>query len=129
MRPVDRQSRLTVAEQPVPDAVRARFVGGRGFGLWYLWHAVSPTTVWDSPENAIVVAPGPLGGNTQYAGSGKASVVSLSPLTGIPIDCSVGGSFGPLLKFCGFDALVLQGKAARDVIVVIDAPKHFLNTF
>lgn len=114
---------LTATEKHVPEHVRARFVGGRGFGLWYLWHATTPTTKWNDPENEIVVAPGPLAGNTQYAGSGKSAVVTLSPLTEIPVDCNVGGSFGPLLKFCGFDALEIQGKADREVIVVIDAPR------
>ena len=49
--------------------------------------------------------------------------MTLSPLTDIPIDCNVGGYFGPLLKFSGFDALEIQGKAETDVIVVIDGQK------
>jgi aldehyde:ferredoxin oxidoreductase len=32
----------------------------------------------------------------------------------------VGGYFGPLLKFAGWDALEIQGKAERDMIVFID---------
>jgi aldehyde:ferredoxin oxidoreductase len=119
--------RLTVTEKSISDDVKRRFVGGRGFGLWYLWHATTPATRWNDPENEIIIAPGPLAGNTQYAGSGKSSVVSLSPLTEMPIDCSVGGSFGPLLKFCGFDALEIQGKAARDVIVVIEGPEGIIR--
>jgi len=70
------------------------FIGGRGFGLYYLWHAITPGTKWNDPENDIVISPGPLAGNTQYAGSGKSLVVTLSPLTDIPIDCNVGGYFG-----------------------------------
>ena len=103
------------------------FIGGRGFGLWYLWHAITPTTKWNDPENDIIISPGPLAGNTAYAGSGKSLVVTLSPLTGIPIDSNVGGYFGPLLKFCGFDALEIQGKAERDVIVLIDGPKKTIT--
>ncbi len=103
------------------------FIGGRGFGLWYLWHAITPTTKWNDPENDIVISPGPLAGNTAYAGSGKSLVVTLSPLTGIPIDSNVGGYFGPLLKFCGYDALEIQGKAERDVVVLIDGPKKTIT--
>ena len=36
------------------------------------------------------------------------------------IDSNVGGYFAPFLKFAGFDALEIQGKAAEDVIIFID---------
>ncbi|RCK80319.1 MAG: Tungsten-containing aldehyde:ferredoxin oxidoreductase [Candidatus Ozemobacter sibiricus] len=111
---------LEIKEKPVTEQMKDLFVGGRGFGLWYLWQAIKPTTKWNDPENEIIISPGPLGGNTQYPGSGKSLVVSLSPTTGIPIDSNVGGYFGPLMKFSGFDALEITGKARNDVIIVID---------
>lgn len=114
---------LEIVEKPVTQQMKDIFIGGRGFGLWYLWQAVKPTTKWNDPENEIIISPGPLGGNTQYPGSGKSLVVSLSPLTGIPIDSNVGGYFGPLLKFSGFDALEIRGKAKEDIIIVIDGQK------
>jgi aldehyde:ferredoxin oxidoreductase len=46
--------------------------------------------------------------------------VTISPATDIIIDSNVGGFFGPYLKFSGFDALEIQGKAKSDVIIVID---------
>ncbi len=104
----------------VTEEMKRIFVGGRGFGLYYLWHAVTPDTRWNDPDNAIVISSGPLGGTSSFPGSGKSLVVSLSPMTGIPIDSNVGGHFGPLLKFSGFDALILRGKAAEDVVVAID---------
>jgi aldehyde:ferredoxin oxidoreductase len=112
----------TVAAKPVTDEMKEKFIGGRGFGLWLLWHGVNDDTKWDDPDNEIVIASGPCGGITQYPGSGKSLVVSLSPLTDVVIDSNVGGHFGPLLKFAGWDALELQGKAEREVIVVIDGP-------
>ena len=36
------------------------------------------------------------------------------------MDSNVGGYFGPLLKFAGWDAIEIQGKAEKDVIVFID---------
>ena len=109
-----------VTEKPVSGDTRKRFTGGKGFGLKLLWEATKPTTKWDSPENEIVIAMGPVCGNTNYPGSGKSLVVSLSPMTGVPIDSNVGGYFGPYLKFSGWDALELQGKADRETIVFID---------
>jgi aldehyde:ferredoxin oxidoreductase len=110
----------TVSARPVTDVMREKFIGGRGFGLWLLWHGVNDHTKWNDPENEIVISSGPCGGTTQYAGSGKSLVVSISPLTNVVIDSNVGGHFGPLLKFAGWDALEIQGKADQDVIVVID---------
>jgi aldehyde:ferredoxin oxidoreductase len=46
--------------------------------------------------------------------------VTLSPLTENVIDSNVGGYFAPFLKFSGFDALEIQGKAEDDVIIYID---------
>jgi aldehyde:ferredoxin oxidoreductase len=110
----------TIAARPVTDGMKETFTGGRGFGLWLLWHGVKDDTKWNDPENEIVISSGPCGGITQYPGSGKSLVVSISPLTDVVIDSNVGGHFGPLLKFAGWDAFEVQGKAEKDVIVVID---------
>lgn len=109
-----------IEEKPVTELMKKKFIGGRGFGLYYLWHAVNPNTKWNDPENEIVISSGPVGGITQYPGSGKSLVVSLSPTTEIPIDSNVGGYFGPYFKFSGFDALELQGKSDKEVIIFID---------
>ena len=42
------------------------------------------------------------------------------------MDSNVGGHFGPLLKFSGWDAIEIQGKAAQDVGVFIDGNKDKL---
>lgn len=117
----------TIKTKPVTQLMKDKFVGGKGFGLYYLWDAVTPETKWDSPENEIIIAGGPICGITQYPGAGKALVCTISPLTGIPIDSNVGGYFGPLLKFAGWDALELQGKADKDIIVFIDGNKGIVR--
>ncbi len=108
------------AEKPVTQQMKDSFTGGRGFGLKLLWDAVTSDTKWDSPENELVIANGPICGITAYPGSGKATVVTIGPLTENVIDSNVGGYFAAFLKFSGFDALEIQGKADEDVIIVID---------
>ncbi|NLX09663.1 MAG: aldehyde:ferredoxin oxidoreductase [Chloroflexi bacterium] len=111
----------TISSKPVTGQMKDVFTGGRGFGVWLLWNAVTRETRWDDPENEIIIAGGPIGGITAYPGSGKSTVVTVSPLTGSVIDSNAGGYFGPYLKFSGWDALEIQGIAAsRDVILVID---------
>ncbi len=113
----------TIASKPVTQQMKGVFTGGKGFGLWLLWNAVTGDTKWNDPQNEIVISSGPIGGTTQYPGSGKSLVVSLSPLTHSVMDSNVGGYFGPFLKFAGWDALEIQGQAERDVIVFIDGNK------
>ena len=112
-----------IQEKLVTDEMKKKFTGGRGFGLKLLWDSIKPTTRWNSEENELLITTGPLCGTTQYAGSGKSLCLSISPSTNIICDCNVGGFFGPYLKFAGFDALEIQGKAKEDVVVVIDGEK------
>jgi len=122
-------STLEIKIKPVPPEMKKKFIGGKGYDLKLLWDAVSGDTRWDSPENEICIATGPIAGNTNYPGSGKSLVTTISPQTGIPIDSNVGGHFGPYLKFSGFDALEIQGKAERDVIVYIDGNQGLVQIF
>jgi aldehyde:ferredoxin oxidoreductase len=109
-----------IESKPVSQMMKDKFVGGKGFGLWYLWNGTTPSTKWNDPENEIIICGGPVCGITQYPGAGKSLVCSISPATDMPIDSNVGGYFGPLLKFSGWDALELQGKSEKDIIIVID---------
>jgi aldehyde:ferredoxin oxidoreductase len=106
----------------VTEDMKEKFIGGRGFDLWLLWNGVNDDTKWDDPENEITIASGPCGGITQYPGSGKSIASSISPLTEIVIDSNAGGHYGPYLKFAGWDAIEVQGKAERDVFVYVDGP-------
>jgi len=118
-----------IKEKPVTPEVKEKFIGGKGLGLRLLWDATKDNTKWNDPENEIIISPGPVCGITQYAGSGKSIVVSISPLTDVVIDSNVGGYFGPFLKFSGFDALEIQGKAEKDVIVYIDGRTGVVEIF
>ena len=118
-----------VREKDVPLVMKEKFIGGKGYGLRLLWDATKPETKWDDPENEIIISSGPIGGITQYSGTGKSLVVSISPQTNSVMDSNVGGFFGPFLKFSGFDALEIQGKAERDIIVFIDGINHFVEIF
>ena len=111
---------LEIKEKPVSQKMKEVFTGGRGFCLWLLWNAINENTHWDDAENELILASGPIGGIIQYPGSGKTTVVTLSPLTHNVYDSNGGGFFGPYLKFSGWDALEIQGKSDREVIVFIN---------
>jgi aldehyde:ferredoxin oxidoreductase len=118
-----------IKEKDVPQVMKEKFIGGKGYGLRLLWDATKPDTAWDSPDNEIIISSGPIGGITQYSGTGKSLVVTISPQTDSVMDSNVGGFFGPFLKFSGFDAIEIQGKAKSDVIVFIDGVNHTVEIF
>jgi aldehyde:ferredoxin oxidoreductase len=109
-----------IKEKKVTEEMKKLFTGGRGFGLKLLWDSIKPSTRWDSEENELIITTGPLCGITQYPGAGKSLCLTVSPSTNIICDSNVGGFFGPYLKFAGFDALEIQGKAKKDCIIVIN---------
>ncbi|WP_207799711.1 aldehyde ferredoxin oxidoreductase family protein [Candidatus Cryosericum hinesii] len=117
----------TIEERAIEPMVREKFTGGRGYGMYYLWQAVKPATHWNDPENELIFTAGPLTGLTQYPGSGKTHSVTISPETGVPVDNNGGGFFAPFMKFSGFDCIEIQGKAAQDVMLVIDGNKGFVT--
>ncbi len=109
-----------IKEIPVTEDMKKKFTGGRGFGLKLLWDSIKPSTRWDSDENGLVLTAGPMCGSTQYPGFGKSLALSVSPSTDIICDSNAGGYFAPYMKFAGFDAVQVHGKADEDVIVLID---------
>ncbi|MHC1708646.1 MAG: aldehyde ferredoxin oxidoreductase family protein [Bacteroidales bacterium] len=118
-----------ILEKPVTQEMKDKFTGGKGFGLRLLWDATKADTKWNDPENEIVINTGPICGITQYSGTGKSLVVTISPQTDIVIDSNVGGFFGPFMKFAGFDSLEVQGKSDKDVIILIDETREMIEIY
>src|SRR5512136_3285198 len=113
-----------IAAPALDPEVKGYFIGGRSLGLYLLHRAITPETRAGDPENPLIIANGPLGGIPQFPGTAKAMAISISPLTGIPGVSNFGGYFGAYLKYAGFDALNITGKADRETIIVIDGFRH-----
>jgi aldehyde:ferredoxin oxidoreductase len=114
----------SIEAQSLDAKVREFFIGGRALGLYLLHQHIHPGLKAGDPENPLILAPGPLGGIPQFPGTSKCMAISLSPLTGIPGVSNFGGHFGAYLKYAGFDALQITGRAASDTMIVIDGFKH-----
>jgi len=70
------------------------------------------------PDNLLAISAGLLGGTTAPSSS-RTHLASKSPLTGLIAGSSMGGFFGPELRFTGFDHLLFKGKAAKPVYLWI----------
>jgi aldehyde:ferredoxin oxidoreductase len=119
------KQKITVQELP-PD-FKIKYTGGRGYAIKLIWDETQPDTRFDSPENLLVMANGPLGNEPGFPGTGKFIVGTISPMTDTFIDSNVGGHFGPLLKLAGFDALAISGISREDVIIIIDGDAQTLS--
>jgi aldehyde:ferredoxin oxidoreductase len=100
-----------------PDWARD-YVGGRGLGARYLFEELDPGVDPLSPGNLLVFATGPLTGTNASCGA-RYMVVTKGPLTGAMTTSNSGGRWGPELKFAGYDALLLEGRAERPVYLWI----------
>ncbi|MCK5108080.1 MAG: aldehyde ferredoxin oxidoreductase, partial [Methanosarcinales archaeon] len=117
---IDLSRRKSVVTE-VDDDFALKYIGGRGWGAKIVWDNLQkhPDLKPFDPENVVVIAPGPLSG-LYLPASGKNSFVSISPLTGIYGDSSMGGLFGVELRQAGYDALVISGRADAPSVIFID---------
>ncbi len=106
-------------ERLAPD-FKEKYIGGRGYAIKLIWDGTTGSTRYDSNENILVMASGPLGNEPGFPGTGKFILGTISPLTDTFVDSNVGGHFAPLLKLAGFDALAVTGIAKQDVVVMVD---------
>jgi aldehyde:ferredoxin oxidoreductase len=93
-----------------------KFIGGKGLGAKYLFEELKPGVDPLSPDNVLMVWTGPLVG-TMVPLTSRYVVITKSPLSGTFLDTYAGGYFGPELKYAGFDAIIVKGKAKRPVYI------------
>lgn len=103
----------------LPQEIKLRFIGGRGFGAWYLYKELRPGADPLAPDNELLFLPGVLAG-TVAPGFSRWIVVTKSPLTGCYARSVGGGKFGAAIKIAGYDFIVVEGRAERPVYVYID---------
>ncbi|MGD8925022.1 MAG: aldehyde ferredoxin oxidoreductase N-terminal domain-containing protein, partial [Syntrophobacterales bacterium] len=120
-------SSLTISILKVEPNFKDKYVGGRGYAMKMIWDRTTKETRYDSPENILVMAGGPLCNEPRFPGTGKFVVGTISPLTDTFIDSNIGGHFAPLLKMCGFDALAVQGIADKEVVVIVDGDESTIS--
>ena len=91
-----------IAIEPVDEQVRENFVGGRGFGIHYLYREVPPEIDPLGEHNKLVLAAGPLAG-TPVQSVSRWMACTKSPLTGCYARSVAGADFGAWLQFAGYD--------------------------
>lgn len=107
-----------VVETPDEEFYR-KYLGGAAIGAYYLLRDMDPKADPFSEENIIVFSASVITG-VPVSGLSRYAVVTKSPLTNTISSSEAGGFWGPELKFAGFDAVVIKGKAAKPVYIWIN---------
>lgn len=104
-----------------------KYVGGSLLGGYYVYRNVPAKIDPLQEENVLVFSLGPTTG-AAMSGASRHSVTSKSPLTNGISSSEAGGYWGPELKFAGFDAIVIYGKASKPVYLWIHDGKYELRS-
>ena len=122
---VDLTSETITVEEPSPDIYR-RYMGGSALNLYYLLQEMPANVDALAPDNILALSVGPTTG-VSISGQSRMTATAKSPLTGAIGDSQCGGFWPAKLKFAGFDAVIIKGKAAKPVYLWIDEGKAELR--
>jgi aldehyde:ferredoxin oxidoreductase len=122
---VDLSSGLLSVEEP-EEAFYRKYMGGSALAMYYLLNELPAGVDPLGPENILVLALSVLTG-TAISGQSRMTAAAKSPLTGGIGDSQGGGFFPAELKFAGFDAIVIKGKAEKPVYLWIHDGQYELR--
>lgn len=105
--------------ESLDEKILALLLGGKGIGTWLLYNRLAPHIDPLSAENLLIFVTGPLTG-TSAPTSSRFGVVTKSPATGAYLDCYCGGFFGQVIKYAGYDAIIVAGQASSPKVIVIE---------
>jgi len=103
---------------PIEPGILERYLGGKGLGSYLLLSETPPGVDPLGPENKLIFTLGPAT-DTPVWGSSRYGVYARSPLTGGYAESYSGGRVAPVMKRCGFDALILEGRAASPLFLEV----------
>lgn len=107
----------------IPTQKYEKWGGGHGWGSAIFWDLVKDKKISGfDPENVVTIMTSPLTGTLTPAGASRTEVQGIG-IQSYPVEwftrSNLGGRFGPMLKFAGWDGIVIEGKAKVPVWVDI----------
>ena len=115
-------SKGSINIESTDEKIAKKYIGGKGYALYLLYQILKEKEDIDAfgEENVLIFATGPGTGVVGFPSPGRYHVMALkSPLTGSIGSGNSGGSWGPFLKFAGFDAVVIKGASKEPVYIEI----------
>ncbi len=107
--------------EPVSKENYKKWIGGWGLNAGTLGMDFEKTEPFD-PENLLCFSTGPLTGS--FAPLVGRTVISsftpFSPGRGEYKNAHIGGAFGPMMKYAGFDQIIIKGRADKPVYIFVE---------
>ncbi|MHA1459066.1 MAG: aldehyde ferredoxin oxidoreductase N-terminal domain-containing protein [Promethearchaeota archaeon] len=117
----------TFKEEELSEQIYRQYIGGFGLAVKLIYENMPPKIDALSPESVFGFFPGLLTGTVAPL-TGRFMVAGKSPLTKTWGDSNCGGYFGPEIKKCGYDAILIKGMAkSPKYITIIDDNKQILD--
>ena len=114
---VDLTSGTLTVEEP-EEAFYRKYLGGSAMGLYYILRDMPKGADPLGPENVLTLFAGVTTG-APISGQSRLNANAKSPLSGGIGDSQSGGFFPAELKFAGFDGIVIKGKSASPVYLLV----------
>jgi len=106
--------------EPLNEEYAKKYIGGIGLGMrLYLDHSKAGVDPF-SPDNPLILTTGPISGTMWPTGGNGHTFVSKSPQTFGVGESKAHGSFGTEMKRAGYDAIIIKGKAEKQVYLWVD---------
>ncbi|MFX1425391.1 MAG: aldehyde ferredoxin oxidoreductase family protein [Promethearchaeota archaeon] len=108
----------TYNEETLPEEIYRQYLGGYGLAAKLIYENMPTKADPLGPEAILGFFPGLLTGTVAPL-SGRYMIAGKSPLTGTWGDSNSGGYFGPEVKKCGFDGILIKGISPTPKIISI----------
>ena len=113
--------------EDLPEDIYRQFLGGYGLAAKLIYENMPAKADPLGPEAIMGIFPGLLTG-TAAPLSGRYMIAGKSPLTGTWGDANSGGFFGPEIKKCGFDGILIKGiSPTPKYIAIVDEEVKILD--
>lgn len=107
-----------ISKKEIPADWFRLYLGSRGINARILWDYDTFDLDALDPRSPLIISAGTLSG-TNAPGSGRCIVTCKSPSTGLYLKSSTGGHWGAQLRFAGYFAIVITGKAKSPCYIYI----------
>ncbi len=119
-------TKSSISIQKLEENIFKNYLGGSGLAAKLLHDELRTDLSPLHPNSPLLFFSGLLTG-TPIPTASKLSVCAKSPLTGIWNESTVGGKWGAELKFCGYEGIIIVGKAEKQVYLYITPKEIKIN--
>ena len=108
-----------VTRIPLDEDLARSYIGGFGINARLAYEYIPPRVAPLSPQNIIILGAGPLVG-TMALGSARLALTTKLPEVNAIFGSSGSMSFACILKYAGYDHLIISGRSEKPVYLYID---------